>query len=866
MHVHQLESKEVLNQLKTGVQGLSSVEAHERLLIHGPNLLKEKKGTPAWLMFLSQFGDFIILVLIGAAVISGILGDLTDTIIILAIVMINSIVGFLQEYHADRALKALKKMAVLKTQVLRDGELQEADASVLVPGDVVNLETGVTVPADLRLLEVHSLQMDESTLTGESTPVTKIQDALYAEDLPLGDRLNMAFKGTSVAHGRGLGVVVATGMKTELGKIANMLQGDETETPLKQRMKQFGKNLSWIILLICFMLFGLGMLRGEGLIPMLMLSISLAVAAIPEALPALITIALANGARKMVRKNALVRKLPAVETLGSVSFICTDKTGTLTLNQMKVTRVQDFSSEWLENHKALDLIMALNHDVVLDPEGKLLGDPTEKALLESYLSVHGHESYRRIREAYPRVAEIPFDSDRKCMTTIHNFKDRFLILTKGALESLLPHMDQIEDVRLWVTVADAWATEGERVLAFGYRFMDRIPENFTWDIIETDLKIAGLAAMIDPPREDVTEAVERCSKAGIHTVMITGDHIRTAEAIARKIGILKNNLQALSGQELSKISQEEFEREVENIAVYARVSPEQKLRIIRTLQAKGHFAAMTGDGVNDAPSLKAANIGIAMGINGTDVSKEASDMILLDDRFGTIVSAVKEGRKIYENIRKFIKYIMTCNSAEIWTLFLAPLAGLPIPLLPVHILWINLVTDGLPGLALADEKAEADIMQRPPRPAQESLFAGGVGYHIIWVGILMAGLTLGTHAWCIHHKVENWQTMVFTVLAFTQLAHALSIRTERSFLFKQGIFTNWKLISALILTFALQMAVIYHPVMNEWFKTRPLSWEQLLSCVGVAGILFHAVEFEKWIKKLISQRKLKTHIHHAKKS
>lgn len=863
MQAHLLEPKVVLDRLKTSSTGLTVAEAEERLKIHGPNLLNERKRTPAWLMFLSQFGDFIILVLIGAAIVSGVLGDLTDTIIILAIVFLNSLVGFIQEYNADRAMEALKKMAVLKTQVLRGGEQREVDASSLVPGDIVSLETGGSVPADLRLIETHSLQLDESTLTGESIPVVKEREALTDAELPLGDRINLAFKGTTVSYGRGLGVVIATGMNTELGRIANLLQDDESDTPLKQRMRHFGKNLSWIILLICLLLFGVGILRGEGLIPMLMLSISLAVAAIPEALPALITIALANGARKMVRRNALIRKLPAVETLGSVSFICTDKTGTLTLNQMKVTRVSDFSTKWIGANKALDLTMALNHDVVLDPDGRYMGDPTEAALLESFLSVHGNDQYRQLRDTYPRVAEIPFDSDRKCMTTLHSFDGRFLVLTKGALESLLPLMDKSEDVRSLAAVAEEWSSEGERVLAFGYRFLDQLPEDFSWPLIEKELKIAGLAAMIDPPREDVAKAIELCELAGIRTVMITGDHVRTAEAIARKIGILKNGLRALTGQELSKMSQEEFDHEIEKIAVYARVSPEQKLRIIRTLQAKGHFAAMTGDGVNDAPSLKAANIGVAMGINGTDVSKEASDMILLDDRFGTIVGAVEEGRKIYENIRKFIKYIMTCNSAEIWTLVLAPLAGMPIPLLPVHILWINLVTDGLPGLALADEKAEADIMQRPPRPSNESLFAGGVAYHIVWVGLLMAGLTLGTQAWCLYHKLENWQSIVFTVLAFTQLAHALSIRGERSYLFRQGILSNPKLIAAILLTFCLQLAVVYHPLMNQWFKTQPLSWEQLLACVGVAAVLFHAVEFEKWIKKMILIKKKKQTENHA---
>lgn len=845
--IHQQHISDALAKLASTQHGLSSSQAAERLAQFGPNELAQGKKVSPLAILLHQFTDFMIIVLLVAAVVSGIAGDMTDAIIILIIVLLNALLGFVQEYRAEKAMDALKKMAVLQAQVIRDGQVQSIAGTELVPGDVVLLEAGNAVPADLRLLEAHSLRIDESALTGESVAVDKHTDIISAEEVPLGDRLNMAYKATLITNGRGKGVVAATGMQTEIGRIAKLLQEDEGDTPLKKRMAAFGKRLSYIILGICVLLFGVGLLRGEEPIKMLLLSISLAVAAIPEALPALITIALARGAARLVKQHALIRKLPAVETLGSVSFICTDKTGTLTLNRMTVQETHALQSAMLEQVPALPLCMALNHDVKGTAPDQLTGDPTETALVAHVLQQHSEAG--SWPQQYERVAELPFDSDRKCMTTVHRWGNGYLIISKGAVESLAAAAALDQPVESMMEMAHAWASKGWRVLAFGYKVVNTLPSPFTYEAVETDLQLAGIAGIIDPPRPEVKAAIAECLQAGIKPVMITGDHPATAKAIASEIGLLQKEDYLLTGTELQQLSDEHFAAQVEQTAVYARVSPEQKLRIVKALQQRQHFVSMTGDGVNDAPSLRAANIGVAMGINGTDVSKEAAHMILLDDNFTTIVKAVKEGRRIYDNIRKFVKYIMTCNSAEIWTIFLAPLLALPMPLLPIHILWINLVTDGLPGLALAGEKAEADVMKRPPRPSKESLFAGGLGIHILWVGILMAAVTLAVQAYGVHYGVSHWQTMVFTVLSLSQLGHALAIRSERQFLFQQGLLSNTPLLGAVVFTFGLQMAVVYLPFLNTIFKTQPLTLQELGICVGMSAVVFHAVELEKWIKR-----------------
>ncbi|HEX5667438.1 MAG TPA: cation-translocating P-type ATPase [Chitinophagaceae bacterium] len=846
---HHTTIQDALLRTASTANGLSTEEVAIRLEKYGPNALEEKKKKPAWMIFMAQFKDFMILVLILAAVISGVIGDVTDTIIILIIVFLNAVIGFIQEYNAEKAMDALKKMATVQASVKRNGQHLHVPSTELVPGDIVQLDAGNVIPADIRLLEAHNLQVNESALTGESVPVHKMTGVLEEADIPVGDRLNMGYKSSLVVNGRGEGLVVATGMETEIGRIAKMLQEDEMDTPLKKRMSDFGRKLSYIILGICVLLFVVGLIRGEEPIRMLLISISLAVAAIPEALPALINIALAAGAKRLMLNKALIRKLPAVETLGSISFICSDKTGTLTLNRMKVVDMFEFPAQL----DGLDISpffagLALNHDVKKDPDGSMLGDPTEVALVEKVEEKLGAQ-LEEVVTRLPRVGELPFDSDRKCMTTVHKLGDRYLVLSKGAIESISERLAAGNDLTKAEKISTEWAAKGMRVLAYAYKTVDRIPEDFSYEKLESDLELAGMTAMIDPPREEVKAAIRECKTAGIKPVMITGDHPATAKAIAKDIGILGDGDLAITGIELKNLSDAEFAEKVERISVYARVSPEQKLKIVKGLQGKGHFISMTGDGVNDAPSLKAADIGVAMGINGTDVSKESSDMILLDDNFATIVNAVREGRRIYDNIRKFVKYIMTCNGAEIWTIFMAPLIGLPMPLMPIHILWINLVTDGLPGLALASEKAEANVMNRPPRPSGESLFAQGIGVHIVWVGILMASITLGIQAWAISVDNAKWQTMVFTVLSLAQLAHVLAIRSEKQFLIQQGFFSNLPLLGAVALTFILQLGVIYLPAANKIFHTQPLTIDELLICLGGAAVLFHAVELEKWVRR-----------------
>lgn len=854
MNWHNLNIEKVLELTGSSLQGLTNPEVEKKRLVSGRNLLKAKKKKPAWRMFLSQFTDFMILVLLSAAVISGIIGDITDTIIILIIVLLNAVLGFVQEYRAEKSLEMLKKMAAPNATVIRENQIRNIGADELVPGDIVLLESGNIVPADLRLTETHNLQTDESSLTGESLPVEKITGTLEDKDLPPGDRLNMAFKSTLIAAGRATGIVVATGMETEIGKIAELLDQKETQTPLQLRMTDFSKKLSYIILLICAFIFGIGISHGEDTFHMLLLSISLAVAAIPEALPALITIALARGAKRMVKGKALIRKLYAVETLGSITFICSDKTGTLTQNKMKVVSVHENEnvSETINDLSIFELSIALSHDVRYNENNLWEGDPTEVALVEYFAEKYTANDLLGSQDNFKRVAELPFDSDRKCMTTVHAFENKFLIISKGAAESIAEILSSAEEQSLILNKAEELAQQGARIIVYAYRILDEIPSPFNYESAERDLIYSGMAGMVDPPRPEVKNSINECRNAGIQPVMITGDHPATASAIAKEIGILKPGHLVVTGKELKALTAESFDEKVENIRVYARVSPDQKLNIVKALQRKNHFVGMTGDGVNDAPSLKAANIGIAMGITGSDVSKEAAHMILLDDNFATIVNAIREGRRIYDNIRKFVKYIMTCNSAEILTISLAPLLGLPMPLLPIHILWINLVTDGLPGLALASERPEKNIMQRPPRNTQENIFSGGIGYHIIWVGLLMAAVTIGAQAWAIHEENSNWQTIVFTVLTFAQLGHVLAIRSDRLFLLKQGIFSNLYILGAVFLTFVIQMMIIYLPFANAIFHTHPLSMRELIICILIASVVFHAVELEKWIRSKLN--------------
>jgi len=845
---YQQTISESLAKWQSNTEGLTQKEAKKRQLSDGTNELIQKKKKPAWVKFILQFKDLMILILVTSAVISSIIGSLTDTVIILIIVLANAIIGFVQEYQAGKAIDALRQMNVHNSMVIRDGKWQELPSIELVTGDIIQLEAGKMVTADLRLVEAYALRIDESALTGESVPVDKSIDPIAKNKIPLGDQTNMAFKGTSISNGRGIGLVVATGMKTELGKIAGLLQEEVADTPLKRRMTAFSKKLTFLILIICAIIFGFGIYRGEAPMNMLLISISLAVAAIPEALPALITMALSQGASRMAKQKALVRTLPSVETLGSVNYICSDKTGTLTANKMTVTNLEqsEFQIPGLDV-PALTFAMALNQDVKGKSLKELTGDPTELALVLEVIKQKEISGYKHFLKSSPRVAELPFDSERKMMSTIHSFDGKFILITKGATESIAHTLKSKSDHKKAHALSEEWAKGGNRVIAFAGKILDKMPTLPLTTSIETDLQFFGLVGMIDPPRLEVKASILECQQAGIKLVMITGDHPETASAIAREIGILLEGDKTLSGSELEELSETKFQKQVEDTTVYSRVSPQQKLRIIQALKKKGHSVAMTGDGVNDGPSLREADIGIAMGKNGTDVAKEAANLILLDDHFETIVHAVKEGRRIYDNIRKFIRYIMSCNSAEIWIIFLAPFFGLPLPLLPIHILWINLVTDGLPGLALASEQAEKDVMKRAPTPIGENIFSHGLGVNILWIGLLMTGLTLGIQAWCIHTGNGHWQTMVFTVLSLSQLSNALASRSDRELIYVKGIFTNRFLLITLACTFMLQLGVIYLPFCNTIFHTEPLSLGELAICIGLAAILFHAIEIVKWI-------------------
>ncbi len=861
---HTISAEEAVQKLRTSPHnGLSLDEAIKRYAQYGANTLNETSSRPPWRMLLDQFAEFMILILIAAAIISGIVGDIEDTIAIIVIITLNAVIGFIQEYRAERSMAALKRMSETTVKVLRDGSIHTINASELVMGDIVLLEAGNLISADLRLTESKQLKIDESALTGESLSVEKQTNTIPKTDVPLGDKTCLAYKGTVVTYGRGRGIVIATGMHTELGRIASLLSDDDqSKSPMQKRLANFGKKLALAALAICILVFAIGIIKGEPLLLMFMTAVSLAVAAIPEALPAVVTISLAIGAHKMVKQHALIRRLPAVETLGSVTFICSDKTGTLTQNKMHVTsmyadqqHIKDVQhapaqEPWPQLFQAL----TLNNDAYLDKLGKIHGEPTETALMQ--VAVEAGCNKNDLESKMPRLKELAFDSERKCMTTFHRTTDSIIAYTKGSPETLVAKCSRIRtssgeraiDRAALLQVIETMANDGLRVLAFAYRKWLTIPDDGSNEELEKDLIFLGFAGLIDPPRSEAKQAVSLCKSAGITPVMITGDHPATARAIAHELGILENSDGiVMTGSELSRLDQQAFEAEVEHVRVYARVDPMQKIKIVKALQDKGEVVVMTGDGVNDAPALKAADIGIAMGKGGTDVAREAAHMVLLDDNFATIVHAVRYGRHLYDNIRKFVRYAVTTNSAEIWTIFLAPFLGLPIPLLPIHILWINLVTDGFPALALTTEPAEKNIMKRPPRPSNESLFSHGMWQHMIWVGLLMAALTLFCQAWAYNAGASHWQTMAFTVLTLSQLAHVMAIRSEKTSTFSLGIFSNRYLALAVCATFVMQMATIYVPAFNVIFKTQPLSLKELLICFALSSVIFIAVETEKWL-------------------
>ncbi len=860
---HALATAAVAGRLGTDVaRGLGRDEAARRLEEHGPNEVAREKRRSLVVLFLRQLRDFMILVLLAAAAVSGVIGEPQDTLAIVVIVLLNAVMGAVQEFRAERAVAALRAMAAPAARVLREGRRLTLESSVIVPGDLVVLEAGDVVPADLRLVETAELLTDESVLTGESHGVEKSTAALDAVDAPIQERVNLAFKGSLVSRGRGLGVVVATGKATEIGRIAELLRGEAgVRTPLQRRLTRFGRYLALATLAICAVVFTAGLLQGQPAMLMFLTAVSLAVAAIPEALPAVVTVSLALGARTLSRHDALVRRLPAVETLGSVTTICADKTGTLTQNRMSaevlladgerrsaLPEANGATPPWALLARA----MAISNDVGW-AEGRAAGEPTEVALAEA--AHRAGYAKVEIEPGWPRVAELAFESGRRSMATLHAHDGRIEVFVKGAPEAILEHCaDQLTasgrgalDHARVLDEAEAMASEGHRVLALAWRELATLPGDVSPETVERELTLLGLVGLIDPPRPEVPGSVAECQNAGITPIMITGDHPGTARAIAERLGIADDGQDVLTGEHLSRLSDEDLARAAESARVYARVSPEQKTRIVKALQANGELVAMTGDGVNDAPALKRAGIGIAMGRRGTDVAREAADMVLLDDDFSTIVRAVRLGRRIFDNIRKFIKDTMSSNSGEIWTLFLAPFLGLPVPLLPIHILWINLVTDGLPGLAFAAERAEPGLMQRPPRPPRESIFAHGMWQHIVWVGLFVGGISIASQAWAIGRSLEHWQTVVFSVLTISQLFHSMAVRSERASLFEIGITTNPAMLSAVLLALALQLAVVYLPVFQPIFHTQALPLADLLVVLALSSLVLVAVELEKWL-------------------
>ena len=878
--------------------GLSNEQVNENRQKYGTNELQTKKKKSTFVKFLEQFKDFMIIVLIIAAIISGVVGyiegeGITDSIIILIVVILNAVIGVIQENKAEKSLEALQKLSAHVSKVIRNGKMEVIPAKELVPGDIVVLDTGDYVPADLRIIEAVNLKSQEASLTGESVPVEKSANTIEQEEVDLGDRENMLFSSSLITYGRGKGIVVETGMNTEVGKIAGIINStEETQTPLQEKLNKLGKTLGIAALVICAIIFVIGLLYGKDPIEMFMTAVSLAVAVIPEGLAAVSTIVLAIGVQRMVKRHAIVKKLPAVETLGSTTVICSDKTGTLTQNKMTVEKIfyngklldaEELKQNIDTNLEKLVYISMLCNDTKISANNELTGDPTETALVDMGFNL---QFEKNIYDKNPRIKEIPFDSDRKLMTTVNKINNKYVVLTKGGVDELLAKCNKylydgeerndLENYKKVITKNNEdMAKDALRVLSMAYKEIDHEPTDEEMKNIEQDLIYVGMVGMIDPPRLEVKDAVDKCEKAGIKTVMITGDHKITAIAIAKSLGILQSEEEALTGAELEKMSDEDLTKNIRKYSVYARVSPEHKVRIVKAWQANGEIVAMTGDGVNDAPALKTADIGCAMGIVGTDVSKEAADVILTDDNFATIVSSVEEGRRIYDNILKAIQFLLSSNVGEVITLFVAilitPLLGnlfgidinLIVPLLPIHILWINLVTDSLPALALAVDPPQKDVMDRKPNK-NKSVFTKGMIWRIVYQGILIGVITIVAFIVGLatpdenlpvieeltneEIKVEIGQTMAFCVLAFSQLVHVFNVRDNKTSIFKTGIFSNKQLILAVLASAALMLGILLIPALRHVFSIPVLPVGNILEIVVLSLMPLIVVELFKLIK------------------
>jgi len=860
---------EILQELDVDEKnGLSSTEALRRLEKYGKNKLETKKKKTLFKQFLSQLKDVMIYILIIAAIISAFLGEISDALIILLVIIINAVIGVIQESKAEKALDALKELSTPKALVKRDGSLKEILSEDIVPGDIVIIDAGRYIPGDLRLIDTANLKIEESAFTGESVPSEKDASFLPDKEIPIGDQNNMAFMSTLATYGRGVGVVVGTGMNTEIGKIAKMIEQEENdETPLQKKLSELGKILGFLAVGICILIFIISFFQGRDLLEMFLTSISLAVAAIPEGLPAIVAIVLALGVQRMVKKNAIIRKLPAVETLGSVSIICSDKTGTLTQNKMTVTTVYTNDSYIKESEfnlndnesKLLVDCMVLCNDATYSEKSQT-GDPTEIALLESTFKLNILKE--KLEKEFKRIDEIPFDSDRKLMTTVNLVDDKKArVFTKGALDSILSICNKISVNGKLVDFSKEYkakvlensnimSDKALRVLAFAYKDISK--ENIVLDSLEKDLVFIGMVGMIDPPRLEVKDSIKLCKSAGITPVMITGDHKNTAFAIANELGIAEDISQAITGHEIDKFKEEEFNEKIINYRVFARVSPEHKVKIVKAFKSHGNIVSMTGDGVNDAPSLKAADIGVAMGITGTDVSKGASDMILTDDNFSTIVSAVEEGRKIYLNIKKSIVFLLSCNLGEILTLFTAILLNWNSPLQPIHILWVNLITDSFPALALGVDKTKEDVMNNPPRNPKESIFIKSDKIQLIINGVLIGGITLfafklGERLYA--DSLIHAQTMAFVVLSVSQLFLSLSLRSNTKSAFSLGIFSNKYLVYSILLGIFLQVIIISISFIANIFKVTPLLLYDWIVVILVSLIPFAINEILKLFRK-----------------